>query len=213
MQETRKGDFWGLELHLWPCQHVGFVYFQTWSLISFNLVIFVLSDCVNVAIYKFEILTEKIKARDYLRLCGTVSILLQILRHTYSYRFCFFIWMFVVASRARLLRIWNCDKLRRVREGQVCHSTWLYILVIFGYTFGVFSVSVFCILNLKLWQIKAGEGRTKDRYAIPLSMKCHRGTAQLQLNLQHVPRLFLFVFIERWKAITGHRCHKDSIAF
>ena len=81
----------------------------------------------------------------------------------------------------------------------------LYIMVTFSCTFGVFSVSVLCILNLKLWQIKAGEGRTKDRYAIPLSMKCHRGTAQLQLNLIYVPRLFLFVFIERWKAITGHR--------
>ena len=29
--------------------------------------------------------------------------------------------------------IWNCDKLRLVREGQVCHSAWLYILVTFGF--------------------------------------------------------------------------------
>ena len=104
----------------------------------------------------FEILTEKIKARDYLCLCGNVSILLQIL---FSYllfylyvccrlsckivenlklwqiEVCHFSWLYLaflgstswlplfallvcLVFLSYVFWIWNCDKLRLVREGR-----------------------------------------------------------------------------------------------
>ena len=143
MQETRKGDFWGLELHLWPCQHVGFVYFQTWSLISFNLVIFV-SSVVWMLRYICLFWPKRIKQETscvslwqcFLSVCSLPPLVQDCWefetvtnwggreKDKYAILLSSTCWLLLVTVLVCLVFlysvfwIWNCDKLRLVREGR-----------------------------------------------------------------------------------------------